>query len=109
MEKHYAEVIKAFHLMWDTFPGIARLIDRQHNILAANNNAYTAGLAEGKCILLGAPEGHKGCLGPEMFRTHTAQTDSPGGEKIRGWMPVPDYDDIYVHFSIPIPKRITDD
>ena len=29
-------LISAFHCTWDAFPGIARLIDRQHRILASN-------------------------------------------------------------------------
>ena len=37
MEK--AEVIKAFHLMWDNYPESAMLIDKKRNIIAANKVA----------------------------------------------------------------------
>lgn len=36
MEK--AEVIKAFHLMWDNYPESAMLIDKKRNIIAANKS-----------------------------------------------------------------------
>jgi len=105
MDAKYDEAIKAFHLMWDAFPGIARLIDEQHNILAANSQAVEAGIAEGKCFMFGPPANHKGCLAPQMLKTKETQVDYPIEGKIRGWMPVAGYDDIYVHFSIALPKK----
>ena len=41
MEK--AEVIKAFHLMWDNYPESAMLIDKKRNIIAANKVAPSTG------------------------------------------------------------------
>lgn len=51
MEK--AEVIKAFHLMWDNYPESAMLIDKKRNIIAANKVAPSTGRIEGnKCALV---------------------------------------------------------
>lgn len=44
MEK--AEVIKAFHLMWDNYPESAMLIDKKRNIIAANKVAPSTGRIE---------------------------------------------------------------
>lgn len=41
MEK--AEVIKAFHLMWDNYPESAMLVDKARNIVAANKIAPSTG------------------------------------------------------------------
>ena len=48
MEK--AEVIKAFHLMWDNYPESAMLIDKKRNIIAANKVAPSTG-----CLLYTSP------------------------------------------------------
>jgi hypothetical protein len=37
MEKD--NLVKSFHEMWDAFPGMARLISSNHEILAANDIA----------------------------------------------------------------------
>lgn len=51
MEK--AEVIKAFHLMWDNYPESAMLVDKARNIVAANKIAPSTGRIAGqKCVLV---------------------------------------------------------
>ena len=43
MEKD--NLVKSFHEMWDAFPGMARLITSNHEILAANDIAAAATIA----------------------------------------------------------------
>ena len=43
----YEELIQAFHLTWDKFPGWARLIDKGNHVLAVNQAAEAAGLTAG--------------------------------------------------------------
>ena len=44
----YEEVIRAFHLTWDGFPGAARLIGKENRVLASNRAAEAAGLTAGQ-------------------------------------------------------------
>lgn len=47
--------------MWDNFLGIARLINRKHQVIASNKKAEEAGFIEGCCCArAGKPEIHKG-------------------------------------------------
>ena len=41
--KNYDELIREFHRFWDVFPGIARLITKNHRILASNSIAAEKG------------------------------------------------------------------
>lgn len=71
MEK--AEVIKAFHLMWDNYPESAMLIDKKRNIIAANKVAPSTGRIEGnKCALVEPLEQHKGCRAEEAWKNGEA-------------------------------------
>ena len=104
-EENYKELIKCFHQMWDTFPGLARLITSEHNVLAANITAADAGFMPGAiCAGVGKAEIHRECKLNEMFRTGKAKTDNVIPNRIRGWMPVPGYDSVCVHFTVTIPK-----
>ena len=101
----YEELIRAFHLTWDGFPGVARLISRDNYVLAANRAAEAAGLTVGQiCAKMGAPESHKGCRKAMALSTQTAQVDRPVENKIRAWVPVDGYPDIVVHFSVVLPE-----
>lgn len=101
----YEELIQAFHLTWDRFPGPARLIDKKNYVLAANQAAEAAGLTAGQiCAKMGAPESHKGCKKALTLSTQTAQVDRPVPEKIRAWVPVDGYPEIVVHFSVMLPE-----
>lgn len=99
------EIIKAFHQMWDTFPGMARLIRRDFMIIAANPIARESGFSEGvKCINVGVRELHKGCRSALMMKSKIGQLDRPEAGKVRGWLPVEGFDDIYVHFTLFVPE-----
>lgn len=100
------EIILAFHKMWDGFPGIARLINSRHIVLASNKIAEEKGFTEGIiCARVGSPESHKGCMASLTLKTQTAQIDKRLGDRIRGWLPLQGHDDIFVHFTLPIPEK----
>ncbi len=104
MEK-YDELIRAFHLTWDAFPGTARLIDKGNHVLASNKAAEAARLTPGQiCSKMGVPESHKGCRKELALSTQTAQVDRPITEKIRAWVPIDGYPDVVVHFSVMLPE-----
>ncbi len=99
-------IIESFHAMWDSFPGIARLIGREHQIIASNKKAEDAGFIRGCCCAkIGKPEIHKGCLAHRMFQTMEAQLDCPSEGKVRGWVPVQGHDDLSVHFTLIVPEK----
>ncbi len=101
----YEELIRAFHLTWDGFPGMARLISKDNCVLASNRAAEAAGLTAGQiCSKMGPPESHKGCRKALALSTDTAQVDRPVENRIRAWVPVNGYPDIVVHFSIVLPE-----
>lgn len=105
MEKKYEELIQAFKMTWDLFPGAARLIDKGNVTIAVNKFASEHGLEAGQiCAKLGSPEGHRGCLKSVALKEHTAKIDRPVSDKIRGWLPIEDYPDIVVHFSVGLPE-----
>ncbi len=104
MEK-YDELIRAFHLTWDAFPGIARLIGKENHVLAVNQAAEAAGLTDGQiCANIGAPESHKGCRKALALSTRTAQVDRPIPGKVRAWIPIDGYPEVVVHFSVMLPE-----
>ncbi len=99
------EEIASFHLMWDNFPGVARLIGRDHIIIAANLKAISKGYEPGLCCAtLPSPVNHRGCLAMQSLREGKGMTDNPTGDSIRGWLPVSGRDDVYVHFSLAVPE-----
>ncbi len=103
--KKYEELIQAFHLTWDSFPGVARLIGKGDYVLAANRAAEAAGLTAGQiCAKMGSPESHKGCKKALALSTQTAQVDRPVENRIRAWVPVDGYPDIVIHFSVGLPE-----
>ena len=109
MEKEIQEkekIIQAFHQMWDNFPGLARLINSRHIVIASNKAAEEKGFTEGiVCARVGSPELHKGCMANLTLKTKTAQTDKKLGDRIRGWIPLEGYEDLMVHFTLPIPEN----
>ena len=89
MEKD--NLVKSFHEMWDAFPGMARLISSNHEILAANDIAVNWGFIPGAtCARVGKPESHRGCLLAKALKTGEGQFDCPNERLIRGWLPVKD-------------------
>jgi len=101
----YDELIKAFHLTWDAFPGTARLIDKCSRVLAVNRAGGKAGFAPGQiCAQIPSPENHRGCKKALTLATRSAQVDRPSPKKIRAWVPVEGYPEVVVHFSVAIPE-----
>lgn len=95
------ELMNAFYLMWENFPGTARLIRKDRTILASNAYAKKVGFVpEVKCVSVGSPEIHKGCRVNEMFRTGHYQVVKSENGMLRYWLPVPGRDDVYVHVTI---------
>ena len=99
-------LIASFHRTWDAFPGIARLIDRQHRILASNPMAAKAGFTVGAiCAKIGEPTTHRECKMGKMFETGKSQTDQVIPGRIRGWFPVEGFPDFCIHFGLPISEE----
>lgn len=106
MNGNQKDLITWFHTMWDCFPGMVRLIDERHHILAANDTAIQAGFEPGLCCArVGTPESHKGCLAGKMIKTGEAQTERMSANKIRAWIPVKGYDGIFVHYTLLLPAQ----
>ena len=96
-------LIESFHEMWDAFPGMARLINSKHEILASNQNAQDKGYIPGAiCASVPSANGHRGCLLAKTLQTGEGQFDRPNEHLIRGWLPVADHGDIVIHFSLVI-------
>ncbi|MCH5351894.1 MAG: hypothetical protein J1E06_00245 [Acutalibacter sp.] len=103
LDKRQEKLISAFHTMWDAFPGMARLINQKHEILASNELAQKKGFVPGAiCAQVASPQAHKGCLLAKTIQTGEAQYDQPNEHLLRGWMPVLDHEGVVVHFSINI-------
>lgn len=105
MEKDYTELIASFHATWEAFPGQARLIDRAHQVIAVNAFAAKNGRKPGEiCAKFGSPESHRGCRKMKALETGEGQLDRPFAERVRGWVPLADYPDVVVHFSLAVPE-----
>jgi len=99
------ELACQFHSMWDGFPGLARLVDANHNVLAANPVAIEKGFAEESlCAKVGSPEIHRQCKLARFFKEGQPIIDHVLEDRVRGWMPVAGRDDVCVHFAVMIPE-----
>ncbi|MCD8352636.1 MAG: hypothetical protein LUC93_18695 [Planctomycetaceae bacterium] len=98
-----AELVAAFHLMYDRFPGACTLVHKTKRVAAVNPACKDIGREVGMiCSKHGPPEAHKGCLANQAVAEHAAkrvQTTSYGAERVIYWLPVDGYDDYYIHFS----------
>ena len=100
-----AALLAAFHLTWDGFPGVARLIDRNSKVLAVNPCGLKAGHKEGEtCSKVGKPEMHRSCLKAQVLRSQEPGLDRPNDQKIRGWVPIQGFPDLVVHFALVVPE-----
>ena len=100
------ELIEKFHLMWDSFTGLARLISKDFKVIASNKIAQEKGFVEGvTCTRFGDPITHRGCKMRKMFESKEAFVDNVLEDRVRGWMPIEGYDDVCVHFTVMIPKE----
>ena len=83
--KQQNSLIESFHEMWDAFPGMARLINSKHEILASNQNAQDKGYIPGAiCASVPSANGHRGCLLAKTLQTGEGQFDRPNEHLIRG-------------------------
>lgn len=99
-------LVESFHKMWDTFPGFARLIDKNFIILASNPAAVERGFLPGECCAkFGTPAAHRGCLARKTLKEQVAHIDRPTDTTLRGWMPVEGHPDLYVHFRLQLPEQ----
>jgi hypothetical protein len=99
-------LLKAFHLMYDSFPECVQLADKSKRILAVN----PAGQAIGRhvdtvCATMGAPEAHRGCLASKAVRERKTQwvfsdrTACGGNRSVTFWLPIEGYPDYFIHFA----------
>jgi len=96
------ETIDAFHLMWDVFPGSARIIHKSREISLSNPYAKQNGFNEGcVCVRVGPAEIHKNCKAHLVLTTKETQMIKDD-QRIRYWMPLDGYDDYYLHVTIPL-------
>lgn len=102
------KVLEAFHMMWDSFPAPVRLIHKNKQVLAINEMAKEAGLETGvSCFSISPPEAHKGCKANVALSTNKAQIMYSEQGKVKWWLPVKGYNDIYIHFSMtPLPAQL---
>lgn len=99
------ELVTQFHEMWDGFPGLARLIDSHHAVIASNPAAQERGFVEGAtCAKIGDPELHRECKLATFFKSGEAITDHVIDDRVRGWMPVEGRPDVCIHFAVMIPQ-----
>ncbi|MDR1329607.1 MAG: hypothetical protein LBK23_08415 [Oscillospiraceae bacterium] len=94
---------KAFHLMWDKFPELVRLIYKDREVIAVNEVGAKFGLSEGnKCSEEGPPEAHRDCQANRAMSTQRAAFNTMKfGEKevTIYWLPVDGYPDVFLHFA----------
>ena len=46
------ELVRAFHMMWDNYPEVVRLIDRRFNIIAGNPAFFPRSEGKGSDLVL---------------------------------------------------------
>jgi hypothetical protein len=93
----------AFHLMWDKFPEVVRLIYKDREIIAVNEVGAKFGLSTGnKCSEEGPPEVHRDCQADRAMSTQKAAFNTMKfGENSATiyWLPVDGYPDVFIHFA----------
>lgn len=108
------ELSKNFHLFWDNFPFPVMLIHKDRTILDVNKAAQQVGYPVGtRCIDIGDKKIHAGCKANEALQKNQGVRDVAYFEimdKVINsyWVPLADYDDIYVHFAIDITEYASD-
>lgn len=102
------DVHSYFHFFWDNFPFPVLLVRKDRTILDRNRAAETTGCVPGKrCIDRGPKEAHKGCLAnyalhEQISKRKVAYSEFSGAVIDTYWIPLPQYEDVYVHFGIDI-------
>ena len=96
------ELIRSFHMMWDNYPEMVRLIDRRFNVIAGNRVFYQMGGQDGVKCNTGDPALHRGCQAMNALKTQETKTLSSEVEGVKWetyWVPVSGASDYYVHFT----------
>ncbi len=96
------EIVRAFHMMWDNYPEMVRLIDRRFNVIAGNPLYLKMGGQEGIKCNTGDPSFHRGCQAMNALKTQETKSISSeiGGTAMESfWVPVAGAPDYYVHYT----------
>ncbi len=96
------ELVRAFHMMWDNYPEMVRLIDRRFNVIAGNPAYYRMGGKDGVKCNTGNPALHRGCQAMNALKTQetkTLRSEVDGAVWEAYWVPVAGESDYYVHFT----------
>ena len=96
------ELVRSFHMMWDNYPEMVRLIDRRFNVIAGNPAYYRMGGQDGVKCNTGDPALHKGCQAMNALKTQetkTLCTEVEGMNWEAFWVPVSGAEDYYIHFT----------
>jgi hypothetical protein len=103
---------EAFHLMWDPFPFIVMLIQKDRTIIDVNASAKAMGINPGvKCFQLsGESKVHANCLANQALKEKQARRQTAYNEAFKCvydsyWLPIAGHDDLYVHFGIDITEH----
>ena len=102
------DVLKAFHLMWNSFPSSALLVARNRTVQACNQAAIEKGLAVGmKCFQLSSDGVHKHCKANAALSEGVGQRTvvyAPATNKVNNsfWLPIAGEKDLFVHVVIDI-------
>ena len=96
------EIVRAFHMMWDNYPEMVRLIDRRFNVIAGNPLYLKMGGQEGIKCNTGDPSFHRGCQAMAALKageTRTTKAEVGGITWESFWIPVAGEEDYYIHFT----------
>jgi hypothetical protein len=98
------KIIEAFYLTWNSFPEPVMLVERNRTILALNRAAEKEGRQIGiKCSSMPPLERHSGCKANAALSTKECQYakwKGNFGDVITYWMPIDEYPDYFIHFSV---------
>lgn len=95
------KTLAAFHQLWDGFPTCVRMIHRSHEVLAVNDTAAGLGFKVGEhCNEDGNPQRHAGCKAMLALKTQQAQVQNTPVGRVKFWLPVEGYPEVYIHFSV---------
>ncbi|MDL2226920.1 hypothetical protein LJB86_04620 [Deltaproteobacteria bacterium OttesenSCG-928-M10] len=99
------KLVEAFHLMYDSFPGVAQLNHKSKLVVAVNPAAHAFGRLEGTiCSRHGSPDQHKSCLADRALIERKEQSVcmppmADGTEMTVFWLPIEGHPDYYIHFA----------
>ena len=102
----YEKIIEKFHTMYGNFPARARLIKKDRTVLAVNKISSDEGFTVGvRCIDTSTKEAHAGCLANLALKEQSGKYKlSADKKRMPFWVPIDNFDDVFVHFSVPMPE-----